>query len=45
MKTRIGMLLWLLLCGCSSNTVRCDARLQPINAPASHSTAAAKSGA
>jgi hypothetical protein len=28
----------LLLCGCSTSAVRCDAHLQPINRPAANST-------
>jgi hypothetical protein len=31
---KVSMLLMLLLCGCSSARVRCDAGLRPINVPA-----------
>lgn len=33
-------LLCVLVSGCASHTVRCDARLQPINAPAPNPAAA-----
>ena len=42
---RLFICLIPLMCGCSTPSVRCDAHLQPINAPAASSTAGAASKA
>jgi hypothetical protein len=37
---RLSVCLILLLCGCSSHAVRCDAHLQPINRSATSGASA-----
>jgi hypothetical protein len=42
---RLFICLIPLLCGCSAPPLRCDAHLQPINAPAANSASGAASEA